>query len=116
MIETAALHEIFDLTDPDAFLRSLFESGGSGNYFGYRSEETDRLLAQGTQEFNPVDRARIYRQLERQVLDEAPIVPLYHTMGIVAVQNDVKGLTPTPLGLAKVDLEKVWLEPERLGS
>jgi len=107
---------IADLTDPDAFLRSLFESGGSGNYFGYRSEETDRLLAQGMQEFNPVDRAKIYRQLERQVLDEAPIVPLYHTMGIVAVQNDVKGLTPTPLGLAKVDLEKVWLEPERLGS
>ena len=107
---------IADLTDPDSFIRSLFESGGSGNYFGYKSDETDRLLALGAQEFNPVERARIYRQLERQVLEEAPIVPLYHTMGIVAVQNDVRGLTPTPLGLAKVELEKVWLEPERLGS
>jgi peptide/nickel transport system substrate-binding protein/oligopeptide transport system substrate-binding protein len=107
---------IADLTDPDSFMRSLFESGGSGNYFGHRSDETDRLLAKGTQEFNPVERARIYRELERQVLEEAPMVPLYHTMGIVAVQADVKGLSPTPLGLAKVDLENVWFQVSRPGS
>ena len=107
---------IADLTDPDSFLRSLFESGGSGNYFGHRSDETERLLAQGAQEFNPVERARIYRRLERHVLEEAPMVPLYHTMGIVAVRSDVKGLTPTPLGLAKVDLEKVWFQTEKPAS
>lgn len=107
---------IADLTDPDSFMRSLFESGGSGNYFGHRSDETDRLLAKGSHEFNPVERARIYRELERQVLEEAPMVPLYHTMGIVAVQAEVKGLNPTPLGLAKVDLEKVWLQAPEPGS
>jgi len=107
---------IADLTDPDSFMRSLFESGGSGNYFGHRSDETDRLLAQGTDEFNPVERARIYRQLERHVLEQAPMIPLYHTMGIVAVRSDVKGLSPTPLGLAKVDLEKVWIQVERRPS
>ena len=107
---------IADLTDPDSFMRSLFESGGSGNYFGHLSAETDRLLAKGTQEFNPVERARIYREIERQVLEEAPMVPLYHTMGIVAVRKDVMGLTPTPLGLAKVDLESVWFQSPRPGS
>ena len=107
---------IADLTDPDSFMRSLFESGGSGNYFGHVSAETDRLLAHGTAEFNPVERARIYRELERQVLEQAPLVPLYHTMGIVAVQSDVKGLTPTPLGLAKVDLEKVWFQVPKVDS
>lgn len=107
---------IADLTDPDSFMRSLFESGGSGNYFGHLSDETDRLLAKGTQEFNPVERARIYREIERQVLEEAPMVPLYHTMGIVAVRKDVMGLTPTPLGLAKVDLESVWFQAPRPGS
>jgi ABC-type transport system substrate-binding protein len=107
---------IADLTDPDSFMRSLFESGGSGNYFGHRSDETDRLLAKGSHEFNPVERARIYRELERQVLEEAPMVPLYHTMGIVAVQTEVKGLNPSPLGLAKVDLEKVWLQAPEPGS
>jgi ABC-type transport system substrate-binding protein len=107
---------IADLTDPDSFMRSLFESGGSGNYFGHSSVETDRLLAQGTAEFNPVERARIYRRIERQVLEQAPLVPLYHTMGIVAVQSDVKGLAPSPLGLAKVDLEKVWIRAPRTDS
>jgi ABC-type transport system substrate-binding protein len=67
-------------------------------------------------ELNPVERARVYRQLERQILEQAPLIPLYHTMGIVAVQSDVKGLTPTPLGLAKVDLEKVWIEQQRADS
>jgi len=100
------------MTDPDAFLRSLFEPGGSGNYFGHLSEETERLLELGTQETNPVERARIYRELERHILSEAPLVPLYHPVGIIAVRENVEGLNPTPLGVAKVDLEKVWFRPQ----
>jgi len=103
---------VADLTDPDAFLRSLFETDGSGNYFGHQSQETERLLDLGTGERNPEVRARIYRELERHVLHEAPIVPLYHTMGIIATRDRVRGLSPSPLGLAKVDMEKVWFLPE----
>jgi peptide/nickel transport system substrate-binding protein/oligopeptide transport system substrate-binding protein len=107
---------IADMTDPDAFLRSLFEPGGSGNYFGHLSEETERLLELGTQETNPVDRARIYRELERHILNEAPLIPLYHTVGVIAVRENVEGLNPTPLGVAKVDLEKVWFRPRGRAS
>jgi ABC-type transport system substrate-binding protein len=103
---------VADLTDPDAFLRSLFETDGSGNYFGHHSVETERLLDLGTGERNPETRARIYRELERHVLNDAPIVPLYHTMGIIATHDRVRGLSPTPLGLAKVEMEKVWFSPE----
>ncbi len=110
--EAFLLAWVADMTDPDAFLRSLFEPGGSGNYFGHRSEETERLLEQGTRELNPVERASIYRRLERHVLQQAPLVPLYHTVGVVAVRSNVRGFTPTPLGVARVDLEKVWIRPE----
>jgi len=103
---------VADLTDPDAFLRSLFEADGSGNYFGYASAETERLLDLGTTERNPDIRARIYRELERHILHDAPIVPLYHTVGIIATRNRVRGLNPSPLGLAKIDMEKVWFQPE----
>jgi ABC-type transport system substrate-binding protein len=105
---------VADLTDPDSFLRSLFETGGSGNYFRYASRATEQLLESGMQQANPVERARIYRELERQVLDQAPLVPLYHTVGVVAVRHGVQGFRPTPLGVAKVDLEKVWFHsPDR---
>jgi oligopeptide transport system substrate-binding protein len=107
---------VADLTDPDAFLRSLFEADGSGNYFGHNSRETERLLDLGTSERNPETRARIYRELERHILNEAPIVPLYHTMGIIATHDRIRGLSPSPLGLAELEMEKVWLLPEERRS
>jgi ABC-type transport system substrate-binding protein len=102
---------IADLTDPDSFLRSMFETNGSGNYFGNPSEETTSLLELGIREFDPVARARIYRRLEAQILREAPLVPLYHSIGVIAVRDYVQGFRPTPLGVAKVDLERVWFRP-----
>ena len=102
---------VADLTDPDSFVRSLFESGGSGNYFAYSDETTDRLLLQASTESNPAARSQMYRELERHVLEHAPIVPLYHTRGAIALRDAVRGLEPGPLGLAKVDLSRVWLAP-----
>ena len=102
---------IADLTEPDAFLRSLFESVGSENYFSFVDPETDRLLGRGAMERDPVERARLYRQLERHILVQAPIVPLYHTAGVIAMRSYVRGLQPGPLGLAEIELERVWLAP-----
>jgi ABC-type transport system substrate-binding protein len=103
---------IADLTDPDSFLRSMCEPDGSANYFAYNCEECAQLLERGARETNPVSRANIYRNLERRVLSDAPLVPLYHTVGIVAMRNNVRGFRPGPMGMAKVDLEKVWLSTE----
>jgi peptide/nickel transport system substrate-binding protein/oligopeptide transport system substrate-binding protein len=101
---------IADRTDPDAFLRELFASEGSANYFAYSSETVDELLDRGVVERDPQRRAMLYRQAEREVLVDAPLIPLYHTVGILAVHRGVRGLEPTPLGLAKAELENVWLE------
>ena len=35
---------VADLPDPDSFLRTLFESGGSANYFDFSDEEIGRAL------------------------------------------------------------------------
>lgn len=39
-------------------------------------------------------------------------MPLYHTLGVVAVHEHVHGFEPGPLGLAKLDLEHVWIAAE----
>ena len=100
---------IADLTDPDAFLRTLFQSGNSANYFDYHDAKTDRLLEAGARETNPVTRARIYREVEKHILEMAPLVPLYHTVAVTAVRRNVHRFEPTPLGVASVNLEHVWL-------
>jgi ABC-type transport system substrate-binding protein len=102
---------VADLPDPDSFLRSLFEPGGSANYFDFHDDETGRALTRGASETNPLERARIYRELEKAVLDKAPLVPLFHPIGVIASRHSVHGLKPGPMGIASLDLERVWIDP-----
>lgn len=101
---------IADLTDPDAFLRTLFQSGGPANFFGFSDPETDRLLAAGAVESDATARSRIYARAEERLLGLAPIVPLYHTVRVLALRPEVHGIEPGPLGLANVGLESAWLD------
>jgi ABC-type transport system substrate-binding protein len=101
---------IADLTDPDSFLRTLFESQGSSNYFAFEDAKTASLLETGARETNPVLRTRIYRDVERRILDLAPMLPLYYSVGIVALRDNVHGFEVNPMGLSNVNFERVWLD------
>ncbi len=100
---------IADLTDPDAFLRSLFEPGAAANYFNCRDPQVSALLDRGARELHPVERAKIYRAVEERILAHAPIVPLYYNVRALAVRGAVRDLEPSPLGLSAVDFREVWL-------
>jgi ABC-type transport system substrate-binding protein len=101
---------VADLPDPDSFVRTLFEPGSSQNYFDFFDEETGRALERGAGETNPLERARIYRGLEKSILDKAPLVPLFHSVGVIASRKTVHGLKPGPMGIGALSLEKVWLD------
>lgn len=103
---------VADLPDPDSFLRTLFEPGGSANYFDFLDEETGRSLKRGASETNPLERARIYREIEKSVLDKAPLVPLFHSMGVIASRRTVHGLKPGPMGVGALALEHVWIDAD----
>ena len=105
---------VADLPDPDSFLRSLFEPGSSANYFDFHDDETGQALERGASETNPLERARIYRDLEKAVLDKAPLVPLFHPIGVIASRRNIRGLKPGPLGIGSLDLEHVWIDPSRI--
>ena len=107
---------VADLADPDSFLRTLFESEGSSNFFRFHDDVTEGLLAQGERELNPVVRAEIYRRSETRILEIAPLVPLYHPISHLAVRAGIHGLEPGPLGISNVNLGKVWLTREGPGS
>jgi ABC-type oligopeptide transport system substrate-binding subunit len=106
---------VADLPDPDSFLRTLFESGGSANYFDFSDEDIGRALERGASEINPLERARRYRELEKTVLEAAPMVPLFFPVGVIASRRNVHGLKTGPMGLAALEFEHVWLEAGRTG-
>ena len=68
------------------------------------------MLERGASETNPIERAHIYRTLEKSVLDKAPLVPLYHSVGVVAARRDVHGLKLSPMGMGSLSLARVWID------
>ena len=100
---------VADLVDPDAFLRTLFEPGGSANYFRFEDAAAHALLQQGARATSPILRMRLYRELERTILARVPLVPLYHSRSLVVTRPEVRGVEPGPFGISGLDLERAWL-------
>ncbi len=89
-----------DNGDPDNFLFPLFHSksiGEGGNSTYYSNPEVDRLIELGMQELNPQRRIEIYREAERKILEDAPMIFLSHKYDIYLVQDDIMGFKPNPI-------------------
>ena len=110
-IEAFLLAWIADMSDPDAFL-SGFGEHNAGDVFHFRDDHAVELLRRAAAEFEPGERGRLFREVEHYILGEAPLVPLYHTRGILATHHGVHGLRPGPYGIGRMELEDVWIEPE----
>ncbi len=105
-----------DIPDPDNVLGILFHSRSEYNYMGYANAEVDRLLQRGRTELDPVRRADIYREAERRILADVPVIPLLHFWIEQAYQPYVKGVEVSALGAPYVSMRKVWLSrAERAG-
>jgi peptide/nickel transport system substrate-binding protein len=106
---------IADSSDPMAFLSGFGEDSGT-HYFRFRDARVHRMLNEAEHELEPRRRGARFREVERYVLQAAPFVPLYHTRGVLAASHTVNGLRPGPFGVARLELERVWLEAEGSAS
>lgn len=98
---------IADYPDPENFLDVLFRSGSGENHFAYSNSEVDALLDQAAIEPDEARRLALYREAERRILADAPLIPLYHDVEYMLVKPYVRGLELTPMGL--LDLATVEL-------
>jgi len=110
---TYSLTWVADLPDPASILDPLFHSQGSNNLHRYSNDRVDMLLDTARVARSNQRRWELYRTAEKLVLSEAPIVPLYHAMAIIAVQRDVQGLAITPLGVGALAMEQIWFDTPR---
>jgi ABC-type transport system substrate-binding protein len=105
-----SLSWVADLPDPDSFLGTLFGSGAEGNYWKFQHPEVDSLLVLARSTVDLKARQKIYGTVEKIVLKEAPIVPLYTTTSAFGMKSRVHGLELTPLGISAVDLARIWID------
>jgi oligopeptide transport system substrate-binding protein len=94
--------------DPLAFLQ-VFQSESSDNHTGWKNPAYDSLLAQAERSGDPTERLALLRRAESILLEDAPLIPIYHLTTIRLVHPAVRGWHPTLLD--HHPYKYVWLEP-----
>lgn len=99
-----------DIPDPDNFLNILCGSEASYNFMRYSNPQVDSLLSQALAETNIIKRVSLYRDAERYILEDAPMVPFMYLTFESVFQPYVKGLEISALGAPYIPLKKIWLD------
>lgn len=74
-----------DYLDPENFLSFLFATGVPMNNSGYSNAKVDSLCAIADASADEVERLRLYAQVEDEILQDAPWVPLYYARDALLV-------------------------------
>jgi oligopeptide transport system substrate-binding protein len=82
-----------DFNDASSFL-DLFRSNSINNDAGFRSEAFDALVDQAANTADPAARESVLENAERVMLDEYPVLPLYHMVASRLVKPYVRGVHP----------------------
>lgn len=88
-----------DFPDPSNFLDVLFNSARweDNNHSFYANPAFDRMLERARPLLDPAARNRAYAEAERVLVDDAPVILLYHPISYVMLQRRVHGYTIHPL-------------------
>ena len=97
------------LSDPDDFLYEMFHSRGGQNLGSFADPAIDALLAKGRRESEPRRRHAVYEQAQRQILDAAPHVFLFHSAQHEALRQNVHGYHHA-FNTSYLGLRTTWLE------
>jgi ABC-type oligopeptide transport system substrate-binding subunit len=100
---------VADFPDPDNFLRPLFHSQSPVNVSAYRNPQVDQLLDRAWTETSYIARIDLYRDIERRILADSPIIPVHYGRTRVLVQPDTRGFSLSQLGFHYVPTHKIWL-------
>lgn len=99
-----------DVPDPDNFLFRLFHSRSPRNLFGLASPTVDDALVAARGAGDLQRRVELYRRAEQLVLDEAPLLPIFHYTYERLFQPYVRSVEVNGLGDPYIPLRRVWLD------
>ena len=99
-----------DYPDPDNFLYVLCHSKSRTNRMGYQNTEIDQMLEMARQEVNYIKRINIYREVQKLVMKETPLIAQHVNSFNYLFQPWVKGIEVNYLGAAYIPFRKVWID------
>ena len=100
---------VADLPEPENFLYRLFHSQSRSNLTRYNNSRVDRLLDQARIEQDSLKRVSIYRDAERLIMEDAPVIPLSYYSYERVFQPYVRSVEVSALGDPYIPLHKIWL-------
>ena len=101
---------VADFPDPDNFLFPLFHSQSTNNYANYSNPAVDRLLEQARSEGDYLKRIELYRETEKLIMADAPVVNLMYNSFETLFQPYVQGIELNALGERYIPMKKIWLD------
>jgi oligopeptide transport system substrate-binding protein len=100
---------VADYPHPQNILGILFDSKSKQNYGEFSSAKLDYLLAEGAQETDPNQIAKIYGQANRQLIDDSACIPLVFGNYFLLVKPYVNGYVLDELDT--VHLNRISIKP-----
>jgi peptide/nickel transport system substrate-binding protein len=88
--------------DPDGNLFSFLACKQPLNYAGYCDAETDELINRSRSAGDPVQRLKLFEQIEERIAKARPIIYLFHRHWLWAHSAKLTGLRTVPDGLVRV--------------
>jgi peptide/nickel transport system substrate-binding protein/oligopeptide transport system substrate-binding protein len=100
---------VADYPSMDNFLYSLFQSDNSGPLGStfYSNEKVDEMLVEARGLTDDSARQHLYAEIERVILADAPIIPIYYYRDFRVMSSRVQGQVLDPMYF--VDMWKVWV-------
>jgi peptide/nickel transport system substrate-binding protein/oligopeptide transport system substrate-binding protein len=98
-----------DVPEPEEFLGNLFYSQSRNNLTRYRNPKVDRLLSRARIESDYLKRVSLYRETERLVMEDSPVVPLNYYGYERLFQPYVQSIEVNALGDPYIPMRKIWL-------
>lgn len=98
-----------DYADAENYLAVFYSKNPAPpNYTRYANPAFDRLYEQALQENDDSLRYLLYQEMDRMIIADAPVVPLFYDQVIHLVQPGVEGFTSNALNL--LDLRRVRIK------
>lgn len=93
---------VADYADEENFMSLFYSKSFSPqgvNYFHYRNPEFDHAYEKVQRETRDSVKKLLYQQMDRLVVEDAPVIPLYYDEVVRLVHHNIKGLTANPINL-----------------
>ncbi|WP_353097633.1 ABC transporter substrate-binding protein [Tissierella praeacuta] len=99
---------IADTGEPDNYLQPLFNYNNQTNTTRYNNPEVLELMNRAKEIINPNKKMEIYKEIQNILIDDCPLVPIYHPRTALASKKNIVGARISPLGI--INYENVLIE------